>query len=299
MPTPPTLLLSYPLAAASLCGLSLFLSGCAPAEPDAVANSVVVHALLSDGPAPTLTSPKRLGPCERGTRGPTWLNEGEVVRQIPQSLYGLSHVEKAGLPVFDPSTRAWHASANGSLVRVDRDGLTVIADGVQGIDVDVRADLGLVVSREPNDTIVLRRFSESSKAAQVLFTGPAFFRPRFSPNGDAVIVCESKVGGGRIWLKPQTGEARDLTQGVSPSWHPDGRHVVFARIEHDGRAILSSELWMVDAKTGEERRVGGSPIPAVEPAISPDGAMVAFVDGRTRDVYLARFDDPFAGGSER
>jgi Tol biopolymer transport system component len=55
-------------------------------------------------------------------------------------------------------------------------------------------------------------------------------------------------------------------------------------------------LWVVDSFTGEERRVGPVVVPAVRPAVSPDGKMVAFADGRSGDVYLAAFDDPFARG---
>jgi hypothetical protein len=53
---------------------------------------------------------------------------------------------------------------------------------------------------------------------------------------------------------------------------------------------------MASAQTGEERKVGSPSLPAIDPVISPDGALVAFVDARTRDVFVARLDDPFVAG---
>jgi dipeptidyl aminopeptidase/acylaminoacyl peptidase len=286
----------HALIAASI---SLPLIGCAEApftEAPKTEKTVEVRATLADGTTPTLTRPQRLGPCERGALGPTWTRAGEVVREIPIALRGLSRVQKPGLPIFDPSTSAWYASANGSLVRVGEERLPVIADGIQGIDIDVRADLGLAVSREPNDTIVLHHFAKEPPTRRVLLTGSSFFRPRFSRDGDAIVVSESKMGGGRIWVIDGDGQPRDVTGGTGPSWHPNGKRLVFARVLHDGKTILSSELWMVDAATGQERRVGTPSVPAVEPAISPDGTQLVFLDGRTRDVYLAHLDDPFQQG---
>ena len=284
-------------ACLTLVGALFAFAACTDSTPPPPEARVVdVPSALADQPEPSLLAPRKLGPCSRGAIGPTWTRAGLLVREAPRSMSALAIVKKPGLPIYDPSTDAWYASANGSLVRLDEGGLRVVADGIQGIDVDVRADQGLAVSREPNDTIVLHRFGDNERSSAVLLRGGAFFRPRFSPNAERILVAESRAGGGHVWIVSLDGGARDLTQGSGGSWHPDGEHVVFARVRSDGHTITASELWMASMKTGEERKVGASTVPAIDPVISPDGTLVAFVDGKTRDVFVARLDNPFEAG---
>lgn len=258
-----------------------------------------VTALVADGAPPTLAAPKRLEGGIRPTERPCWTASGLLLRQFPPEL-ALSRVEKPGMPVFDPSSDAWYASANGMLVRIEPDALPVVTGGIQGVDVDVRAQAGLAVSREPNDTIVLHRFAKGASEREVLMAGPGYFQPRFSPSAHAIVVTESRAGGGRIWVAElgERGEptvTRELAQGTSPSWHPDGRHLIFARVQHDGSTLKSSTLWMLDVANGEERSVGKLSVPGVHPVVSPGGEWIAMVDGGTGEVLVARFDNPFAG----
>jgi len=243
---------------------------------------------------PTLSSPRLLGTCARGSPGPVWTAAGQLVRDTPRTPGALSHTEKPGLPVFDPSSNAWYASANGTLVRIDESSLPVIADGIQGVDVDVRWSAGWAVSREPNHAIVLYPLDEQTRSAKVLMRGAAYFRPRFSPLGDRILVAESRAGGGHLWVVSLDGTARDVVEGSGGSWHPDGKRIVFTRLEHDEHTITASELFIAEVETGEVRKVGAPSVPAVDPVISPDGKHIAFIDDRTRELYLARFDDPFA-----
>lgn len=75
------------------------------------------------------------------------------------------------------------------------------------------------------------------------------------------------------------GHTKDLGQGYGAAWHPDGNHIVFHRIEHDGRRILASYLAMLNITSRKVRRL---PTPTgtipVEPAISPDGRWLTYFD---------------------
>ncbi len=196
----------------------------------------------------------------------------------------LEGVERAGRAIWDPSSSHWYAAANGTLVQVSAAGrLLVVADGVQGHDIDVRLAAGVAVSREPNDRIVLHGVGPERGADVVLLEGPNYFHPRLSPAGTAVLVHESRAAGSRIWLaEPDTVEVRVLCAGVGAAWHPDGRRVVFARITHDSRRVLGGGLFEVDVATGLERSLPTpTAVAAVEPAVSPDGAQLTFVDALT------------------
>lgn len=237
----------------------------------------------------SLARPVRLASINQQAPNPCWVGQ-ELLVGFGKTLFGLSRVEKAGYPVFDPSSDALYASANGALVRLAPDGaLQVVADGVQGVDVDVRAAKGMAVSREPDDKIVLHRFGGSKT---VLLQGPQYFAPRFSPDGNRVLVSESRAGGGHFWVVTLDGKATDVTQGYGPSWHPDGRHVVFSRIENDKYRITAADLWLVNVDTRSEWRVQQTPAAEIEPAISADGSMIAFVDALTGALYAAPFQLP-------
>lgn len=192
----------------------------------------------------------------------------------------LANQEKAGVAWWDRHTSSWYGAANGTLVRVKEDGrLVVVGDNVQGRDGDVRSDLGRLVTREPDNTIVLHRFGASRQGRKVLLKGEQYFHPRLSPDGRTVLVAASHKGAGRMVLVNSREEVTDLGQGYGAAWHPHGKRIVFARIVHDSRRILSSRLWLMEADSQKMSPVSlpKQMIP-VEPAFSDDGRWLAFVD---------------------
>ncbi len=77
----------------------------------------------------------------------------------------------------------------------------------------------------------------------------------------------------------RTGESvRRLTpNGFTPSWFPDGRQIVYATQATaivDSRGGGTGELWVVDAKGGEPRRLFAGD--AMQPRVSPHGRRIAF-----------------------
>jgi hypothetical protein len=268
------------LTAATLCG--------ATARAELPAEKLFFLPNLQSDLRPTVERPMALG--LRGqlkAPAPTWTDSGLWATR-PEKLWGLSTVAAAGQPVWDPSTNAWYAWAMGMLVEVRPDGsLPVVLDSLPGHDFDLRVAARRVVYRDPEkDEIVL--VDLDTGARKRLMQGWQFFNPRLSPDGSKVLVAESRAGGGHTWLVPVDGAPKDLGQSYHASWHPDGKQIAFVRLVHDGRVISASTLFLMDVHTRFERQLAVTRAqPLTRPAISPDGASLAFVDGRTNEIYVA------------
>ncbi len=98
--------------------------------------------------------------------------------------------------------------------------------------------------------------------------------PALSPDGNLVAYASDEKGSADIWLVDARGGAPlrltdDPAEDRSPAWFPDGSAIAFASNRGGAWGI-----WKVP-------RLGGSATPlvanAMDPAISPDGARIAFV----------------------
>lgn len=242
----------------------------------------------------SLSRPHRLRQGHWSVKAPLWTAQG-LWPSVPANLYGLKSVEKPGAPTWDHKSAAWYASANGSLVRLSPDGgLAVVLDNVQGRDLDLRTGQGaeLLVAREPDLSITLRNL-DGSGAPRVLLKGAKYFGPRLSPDGGRLLVSESRPEGGHVWLLDlNSGARQDLGPGVSPTWHPDGERIVLARVKHNGEKLTAGDLWEVDLTSGEARCLGRTKaLVELDATISPDARSLAFVEGVTGDLYVARYPE--------
>ena len=202
-----------------------------------------------------------------------------------------------GAAVWDPSSQSFFAMFAGLLIRVDRsargESWSPLLPGVAGHDLDVRALAGVAVSREPDDTIVLHRFAGGIPSRRILLRGPGYFEPQLSPDGTKVLVSQSRAGGGHmivVDLNEAAGRpaVHDLGQGYGPTWHPAGDRVVFAVIQQREGRISSSELWMQWLRSGRRLALSSTVSTAeIEPAISPDGHFVSYVNAQTGRLLLA------------
>ncbi len=228
--------------------------------------------------------------------GPLWA--GDRLVTDPASDLGLDRFERHGPPVWDPSSGAWYVWANGAIVRLEGDRAVVVAEGVQGRDLDVRAARGVAVSREPDHAIVVWSLDGRSKPRQLL-RGTGYFHPRLSPDGASVLVQEARGGGGGLLLLSLDGRVRDLGAGSDGVFTPDGRGVVLAVVSGDGRRVVEADLVHLDLASGQRTRLTRTPdVAEVEPAVSPDGRFIAFVDARTGGLRVARMPArPAAGGA--
>jgi eukaryotic-like serine/threonine-protein kinase len=102
-------------------------------------------------------------------------------------------------------------------------------------------------------------------------------QPAFSPDGQQIVFRSEREGGG-LFVMSGTGKAvRRLTDsGYNPAWSPDGREIAFATEGVAGplERKLDSQLWVVNAATGDKRLVGSDD--AVQPSWSPHGRRIAY-----------------------
>ena len=126
-------------------------------------------------------------------------------------------------------------------------------------------------------------------------------QPAFSPDGERIAFRSERERGG-IFVMGATGESvKRLTDfGYHPAWSPDGREVAFAthNIEDPSdRSLERSDIWIVNAATGEKRQLTGEAIgDAAQPQWSPTGARLAYWSkrkGGQRDLWTI----PAAGGT--
>lgn len=263
---------------------------------EASAQGIPLSASALDGA--TLDRPTVVARGLAAALAPTWA--GDVLFPAPPAgLPALARLERHGPPVWDLSSGAWFTWADGAVVRLDGARAVVVVDGVQGRDLDVRAARGVAVSREPDHTIVLWRLGTGVESPRVLLRGPMYFHPRLSPDASVVLVQESRADGGWLVLVTLDGGVRDLGPGSDGAFTPDGLGVVFTVASGDGRRVVDADLHHLDLASGRRTRLTRTPHAAeVEPAVSPDGRFIAFVDARTGSLCVARMPAlPAAGGT--
>jgi len=93
-------------------------------------------------------------------------------------------------------------------------------------------------------------------ARRLSHQGGRAYEPKWSPNGKYIVYVVERAGEGlEIYRMDADGSnPAALTSSVgsneSPSWSPDSRHVIFTSTRTG-----FSQLWTVNAETGQERRV--------------------------------------------
>jgi serine/threonine protein kinase/Tol biopolymer transport system component len=122
---------------------------------------------------------------------------------------------------------------------------------------------------------------------------------RFAPDGKkALLLYTGEKREPEAWIlpfPPGSGPPRRVLEGVPPqnsfewcSWMPDSRHFVFTM----GTAG-QSHLWLADADSNEGHQVTMGTSSEYEPAVSPDGTVLAFAkhDLNLNVISLSLFDN--------
>ncbi len=108
------------------------------------------------------------------------------------------------------------------------------------------------------------------------------------------------VRAGRVWSVDADGEnVRPLTPSgaLSPAWVPSGRGIVHGTLDADGAQRIVARAYD-GATAGPPRTIASGGVLNLTPAVSPDGATVAYAHGEEdgTDLYVVGID---GGGARR
>ena len=168
-------------------------------------------------------------------------------------------------------------------------------DAVTWLSLDVSPDGSTIVMEAVGDLYVL---PIEGGAARRITSGMAFdSQPKFSPGGERIAFVSDRDGSEDLWIANADGsELGNLSSNsgtiefASPSWSPDGTHVVASRTKWGLRTF---ELWAyhIDGGSGVQitEAKSGSDTPSDERA----NALGAVYSPEGRYLYYARKDGGF------
>ena len=114
----------------------------------------------------------------------------------------------------------------------------------------------------------------------------------WTSNGDGLALVDVKTGRIRLLGVAGVSDEELLVEGKQPTFTPDGRHMIFARADEDGREDLWSVEWGGEDDVTPQPWVTG-PGRQMSPRVSPRDPLVAYVadDSGRHEVYVRAFPD--------
>ena len=142
-------------------------------------------------------------------------------------------------------------------------------------------------------------------------------RPRFSPDGKALLFISDRSGKPQVWVMPMTGgepqKLTDLPSGVGAAeWSPDGQRLLLLAASGEKRFVIGksddpvarritdytwrldgagyrdefTSVWIVETATGKTKRITAPTYNVESAAWSPDGRHIAFVADMSPEAAL-------------
>ena len=117
------------------------------------------------------------------------------------------------------------------------------------------------------------------------YAGKMVLNPALSPDGKKIAF--QIVSYGLFVCDVDGANLKSFGKGAYPSWAPNRRDLMFARIQDNGERFTASDLFSVNTETGvEENLTPNSDVIPITLSVSPDGSKVAFDNDVDGNIYV-------------
>ena len=117
------------------------------------------------------------------------------------------------------------------------------------------------------------------------YAGKMVLNPALSPDGKKIAF--QIVSYGLFVCDVDGANLKSFGKGAYPSWAPNSRDLMFARIQDNGERFTASDLFSVNTETGvEENLTPNSDVIPIILSVSPDGSKVAFDNDVDGNIYV-------------
>ncbi|MGM9869250.1 MAG: hypothetical protein ACI30R_06455 [Sodaliphilus sp.] len=117
------------------------------------------------------------------------------------------------------------------------------------------------------------------------YAGKMVLNPALSPDGKKIAF--QIVSFGLFVCDVDGANLKSFGKGAYPSWAPNSRDLMFARIQDNGERFTSSDLFSVNTESGVEVNLTpNSDVIPITLSVSPDGSKVAFDNDVDGNIYV-------------
>ena len=117
------------------------------------------------------------------------------------------------------------------------------------------------------------------------YAGRMVLNPALSPDGKKIAF--QIVSYGLFVCDVDGANLKSFGKGAYPSWAPNSRDLMFARIQDNGERFTASDLFSVNTETGvEENLTPNSDVIPITLSVSPDGSKVACDNDVDGNLYV-------------
>lgn len=117
------------------------------------------------------------------------------------------------------------------------------------------------------------------------YAGKMVINPALSPDGKKIAF--QIVSYGLFVCDVDGANLKSFGKGAYPSWAPNSRDLMFARIQDNGERFTSSDLFSVNTESGVEVNLTpNSDVLPITLSVSPDGSKVAFDNDVDGNIYV-------------
>ena len=117
------------------------------------------------------------------------------------------------------------------------------------------------------------------------YAGKPILNPALSP--DKSKIAFQIAGKGLFVCNSDGTNVYSIGKGSEPTWMPDSKYVIVARVRDNGEIFTSSELYAINTETAEETLFfNDSNLLPLTPAVSPDGKKIVFENDLDGGIYI-------------